>query len=108
MAISATSIDGTTLTGSSITSGIITANTTMYNSSYRDYNMNHDTIYGIPSRDWQRMSASEQRHWAERYEHERNYREAMLYEEKQKQKQVLVKKAHTADFLNNTLLLLEN
>ena len=115
MAVSTTSIVGNTI-GIANTNGIITTNTTAMNPYYNGYDVNRDTIYGIPSHDWHRIPQSEQRYWAERYdrqhrdrqlyEQERSYREAMLYEEKQKK--IAVKAAPASDFMNNTLLLLEN
>lgn len=115
MAITSTAITGGTI-GIANTNGVITANTTAMNPYYNGYDVNRDTIYGIPSHDWHRMPQSEQRYYAERYgerefrEREYRYRREMdrMYDVMAEQKQVLVKKAPTSDYMNNTLLLLEN
>lgn len=117
MAVSTTSIVGNTI--GTATSGFITTannNTTVYNPYGDGYNVASDTIYGVPSYEWQRLSASDQRYYAERYrqreyqEREYRYRKEMdrMHLGMAEQTKVPVKKAPASDYMNNTLLLLEN
>ena len=81
------------------------------NTSGAYYDVNRQTVYGIPAHDWQRMPDSERRYWAERYERERYdelRRASAMPPDIAEPKKVAVKTAPEPAFLNNkTLLLLE-
>lgn len=78
------------------------------NTSGAMYDPYRETIHGVPIYDWQRMSASEQRYYAEReYMRQQSMKMAMPPDIAEPKK-VAVKTDPEPAFLNNkTLLLLE-
>jgi len=112
MAVTNGTLTGTTIAGGTI--GMVNTNTSgpMYN---HGYNIASDTVFGVPSYEWSRMSSMEQRYYAERWheqerqrvqhEQDRRYRNEMnrLIPEAPK-----TSKAPEPSFTSNKLLLLEN
>ena len=82
-----------------ITGTTIASASSSFNPSY---DLNSDTVCGVPVHEWQRMSHYEQsnyhRKWEEHYKH---------YESRSRQEQAPVKGSSSGYLNNTTLLLLE-
>lgn len=118
MAVANGTFVGTAIAGGTI--GMVTTNnTTTASPYYNGYNVASDTIFGVPSYEWHKLSSMEQRYYAERW-NERE-RDRSLYDAQRKQNQMLremmdqgipeapkMSKAPEPSFTSNKLLLLEN
>jgi hypothetical protein len=88
----------------SITGSPITAYTNSALVPYAGYDMNSDTVCGVPVWDWNHMSQDEQIHYARKWEeHRRQYERDAQFPREQK---VIPVKADPTGYLSNTKLLL--
>ena len=91
--------------GTSILATNNTTGTTITSASFGfnpGYDLNSDTVCGVPVREWQRMSHYEQSNYARKWEEHRRYYESQL-----RQEQAPVKGPSSGYINNTTLLLLE-
>ena len=104
-----------TNTTNSVISGGTGATIGMWNSNTSVYNIANDFIYGIPSHEWHRLSAMDQRYYAEMwhereqkrmsYEHSRN---PLAPENRRVTAASEPMKPYAPEYMTNKLLLLEN